>query len=647
MVYDIFTNVTIIVAFLLVFGQIFKYSSFDSKQTLKSQVLVGVFFGILGTVLMIFTLEIPDIVIIDLRNISFICAGIIGGSLAVVFVAVTIVLFQIVFFGINTVSVTMLLSTMLVGAGAAFISNTKISRFSKFVWIFLYAMLINNIALFYLIINKAKLLETLECFWIINLFYAILACLICEHVISKNVNFKLMTYYKITADNLIDMISTHKPGGKIIFISPPAFQLLGYTPEELIGTSIYEYIHPEDISMIKEAYSSFTKNEDKTTKIFRVKRKDGKYIWVETSVRAIKYDDGSVKEMICVTRDISRRKEIEQELRVNNARFKVIFDNAGTGIALRDIYGNLIDANSAYLDMIGYSMEEANQLSKIVYPDDYKKVCELFNNFAAGKCSFDTSEVRYINKNQQIMYTMVISTLIPGTEQTPASVINVVNNITERKKVEEELKKAKNDADKRADTDFLTGILNRRAFVERFEAEFQRAVREKIPISLILSDIDHFKDINDTHGHQVGDHVLQKFTKCVTSACRCYDFIGRHGGEEFIICLPNTDCKQSIKIAERIRMAVEELNINLLYLKKPIKVTASFGVVSSFPDKNQNTDMFIAKADDAMYKAKERGRNRVCITCKGNFEYIETNMETREAAQNIKRIQEMDGMKTG
>lgn len=624
MVYDIFTNITIIVAFLLVFGQLLKYSSFDSKQTLRSQNLMGVFFGILGTVLMIFTIEIPGKVVIDLRSISIICAGIIGGSLAAVFTAVIIALFRIIFFGINTVSIAAFLSTLVMGAGIAYISNIKISRFSKFISMFLYTLLISYATLICLTRNETKLLETIQCFWLINLFDAVVVCFTCEYVISVNASFKLMSYYKITADNLLDMISTHKPGGKIIFASPSAFQLFGYTLEELIGTSAYEYIHPEDIDTIKEAYSNIAEKEDNTTQIFRMRHKDGEYIWVETSIRAIKCDDGSTKEMICVTRDISKRKEIEQELKVSSARFKAIFNNAGTGIVLRDVNGNLLDVNPAYVDMVGYSREEVNQLSKIIHPDDYEKVRELFNNLVAGKCRSNTSEVRYLDKNQQIMYTEVTSTLIPGTEHTPASIIRIVNNITDRKKVEEELKKAKNDADRLAATDFLTGILNRRAFAERFGAEFQRAVREKSSISLILADIDHFKNINDTYGHQVGDYVLQIFTKCVTNACRPYDFIGRHGGEEFIVCLPNTGCEQSKKIAERIRRAVEELNINQLYLKQSIKVTASFGVVSYIPDKNESAEMLIAKADDAMYKAKKGGRNRVCTVCEDNFEFTGT-----------------------
>lgn len=616
--YDLFTNICIVVAFLLAVGQIFKDILFDSKQTLKNQSLLGAFFGVLGTVLMLFTIETKGSMIVDLRNISIICAGIMGGPLAAAFTAAIIALFRIILFGINTVSITAFINVLTVGAGIAYISSKKLSRLNKFIWMFLYTMLITNVSLFYLIRDKAKLLGIMAYYWPVNLSGAAIAYFTCEYIASASSNFKTMSYYRVTADNLLDMISTHKPGGMIKFVSPSIFQIFGYTPEEFVETSIYEYIHSEDIDVIKKVYSNFIEKEANPTYTFRMRHKNGKFIWVETSMRVIKNDDSSIKEMVCVTRDISMRKEIEQELRMSSARFKAIFDNAGTGIVLRDTKGGLIDANPAFLDMVGYSMEEVSELSKIVHPDDYENIHELLNNLAAGKCSSDTSEIRYLNKNQQIMYAEVTSTLIPGTEHTPTSIIRIVNDITERKIIEEELRKAKLDADKLAATDFLTGVLNRRAFSKRLEEEFQRAVREKSRISLILADIDYFKEINDIHGHQVGDHVLQKFTRCLTNVCRPYDFIGRQGGEEFIICLPNTGYKQGKKIAERIRRAVEELSVNLLYLKEPIKVTASFGLASSIPNENESTDTLIMQADDAMYKAKEAGRNKVCTAFDDN-----------------------------
>jgi len=117
------------------------------------------------------------------------------------------------------------------------------------------------------------------------------------------------------------------------------------------------------------------------------------------------------------------------------------------------------------------------------------------------------------------------------------------------------------------------------------------------------------------HGHPVGDLALQKVTKCLSDVCRPYDYIGRQGGEEFTVCLPNTGLEQGKRIAEHMRKAVFDLDINLLYLKEPIKITGSFGVASCIPREGESIDKLTRQADSAMYKAKEEGRNKVYAAC--------------------------------
>lgn len=165
---------------------------------------------------------------------------------------------------------------------------------------------------------------------------------------------------------------------------------------------------------------------------------------------------------------------------------------------------------------------------------------------------------------------------------------------------------------KLAATDALTGILNRRAFMERMDQEINRSCREKTPLSFIISDIDHFKDVNDRHGHQAGDLVLQKFVEQLISASRLYDLTGRYGGEEFTICLPGTDASQTRLIAERMRKSVENMKIMLPDGSQSIQITASFGTASLLQEPEEGVDSLIKRADDALYKAKNEGRNRVC-----------------------------------
>ena len=164
-----------------------------------------------------------------------------------------------------------------------------------------------------------------------------------------------------------------------------------------------------------------------------------------------------------------------------------------------------------------------------------------------------------------------------------------------------------------ANTDALTNVRNRRAFMEKMEMELHRSRRTRIPLCLILTDIDHFKKINDNYGHQVGDVVLQKFSAKLSESVRPYDFVGRYGGEEFVICLPGADCVQGRSIAERMCKRVENMKILSPDCSHSIHITASFGVGSYRLESEDSLDSITGRADEAMYRAKREGRNRVCV----------------------------------
>ena len=166
---------------------------------------------------------------------------------------------------------------------------------------------------------------------------------------------------------------------------------------------------------------------------------------------------------------------------------------------------------------------------------------------------------------------------------------------------------------KLATTDSLTGVLNRRAFMERMSEEIQRAKREGSPISLILMDIDHFKKVNDTYGHQTGDLVLQRVTDQLMDRSRAYDFVGRYGGEEFVICLLSAEDIDPFSIAERMRQNIEAQTIVIGQNNQTLRITASFGVGTCRPESEDGLDALIKRTDEAMYEAKNSGRNRVCL----------------------------------
>jgi two-component system cell cycle response regulator len=173
----------------------------------------------------------------------------------------------------------------------------------------------------------------------------------------------------------------------------------------------------------------------------------------------------------------------------------------------------------------------------------------------------------------------------------------------------QKLSQEKARLEKLAVTDYLTGIYNIRYFYSRLEEEFSRAGRYQMPLSCIMLDIDHFKKINDSYGHRVGDFVLREFAQLVKRHTRKSDLVARYGGEEFIILLPQTSLKGALIEARRIQKVVKETQ--LMQLHEGQRITVSFGIACLPDQRIQNADDLINFADNALYEAKAKGRNLI------------------------------------
>ena len=160
-----------------------------------------------------------------------------------------------------------------------------------------------------------------------------------------------------------------------------------------------------------------------------------------------------------------------------------------------------------------------------------------------------------------------------------------------------------------ATRDDLTGIFNRRHFMDLSREEIARAKRYGHPISLIIMDLDNFKQINDAHGHQAGDEVLRSFARLLSNSLRSFDILGRYGGEEFALALPETTPENGLKMAERLRRNLNDHRIP--YLNKVLSITASFGLAGISAQDDIDLDTLLYRADKALYRAKNKGRNRV------------------------------------
>lgn len=183
--------------------------------------------------------------------------------------------------------------------------------------------------------------------------------------------------------------------------------------------------------------------------------------------------------------------------------------------------------------------------------------------------------------------------------------VSVQRDVTERKRLEAELIRL-------TQTDVLTGCNNRRFFLHQLEKEIMRAKRYGRPLSLLMLDLDYFKQVNDTHGHHAGDQVLKSIVETLGKDAREIDTLARIGGEEFAIILPETDNKGAVDVAERLRRAIEMAS-HPLETGHKVQITASIGAATIASDE-LTSDGLLKAADFAMYQAKTAGRNRVCTT---------------------------------
>lgn len=186
-------------------------------------------------------------------------------------------------------------------------------------------------------------------------------------------------------------------------------------------------------------------------------------------------------------------------------------------------------------------------------------------------------------------------------EQKKLGWLVVWRDITERKQLEEELQR-------QATTDSLTNISNRRHFLSVAENELQRATRYRHPLSIVLIDIDKLKEINDTFGHDAGDQALIFFTQTTLGCLRGTDLLGRQGGDEFALLLPETDTEQALAVVERIRQKISVPQPE--FLMGQASITASFGIVTTTSDQ-ETLESLLTKADQALYRAKDQGRDAI------------------------------------
>lgn len=291
---------------------------------------------------------------------------------------------------------------------------------------------------------------------------------------------------------------------------------------------------------------------------------------------------------------------------IKDEYYRFIFDNSLDAFLLTSPDGKIYRANMAACKMFQRTEEEICQFGRngLVDINDPRLEKALLEREEKGSTH---TELNFVRKDGTIFPTDCTSAIFRDLEGRKWTII-IIRDISVFKAAEDVLRKAQEESKRFASIDYLTGLLNRRAFIEKLHQEFNRARREKQLVSLMLIDIDYLKQVNDTHGHKAGDSLLQAFGRALGEKLRPYDFLGRYGGDEFIICLPNTNAEAALEIAERLREHIEIKDFAFDGIQ--MKMTASIGICCYDYHSDVDPDQLIAKVDENMYRAK-RHRNTV------------------------------------
>lgn len=209
------------------------------------------------------------------------------------------------------------------------------------------------------------------------------------------------------------------------------------------------------------------------------------------------------------------------------------------------------------------------------------------------------------SRGTMVVFEDYVMTNNQVTESLSEMNIEMANKTRELAKKNMRLQEANDKITELVNTDYLTKVKNRKYFYERLEESISLAYRENASFSVILADIDHFKRVNDTYGHGMGDKVLVRFTETLQKNLRSQDILARFGGEEFIVLLPFQEGENAVIVAEKLRQAVEDV----LFEEAGLSITASFGV--AVYRKGEHREELLKRADEGMYQAKKSGRNKV------------------------------------
>ncbi|RTR06484.1 sensor domain-containing diguanylate cyclase [Halomonas nitroreducens] len=388
------------------------------------------------------------------------------------------------------------------------------------------------------------------------------------------------------------------------YASPHSRDIYGASPDVLRDSDgpALEVIHPNDLDRVVASIQASAESLSHWQCEYRVSHPRGHELWVSGLATPECLSNGAILWHGFIA-DITVHKQAQLKLEASERRYRRITENISDLLCL-----HAANQKAAYrfvspsvTRLLGYRQEELLGRSPydFLHPEDIDRVDQLSHQGALrGEAE---AEVEYRFRHRDGHYVWLQTSIIPVTSHdgTVIALQTLSRDVTERRRAKAELERL-------STTDALTGAPNRRHFLERLYAELQRQARHGQAMSVVMFDIDHFKRVNDRWGHAAGDAVLKRLVSTAQSLLRAQDLLGRLGGEEFAVMLPEADVDGAARFAERLRVAIEALRID--HGETMIAVTISLGLTTT--SGADTPERVLERADGALYAAKHEGRNQ-------------------------------------
>jgi diguanylate cyclase (GGDEF)-like protein/PAS domain S-box-containing protein len=399
------------------------------------------------------------------------------------------------------------------------------------------------------------------------------------------------------------MIVVYDRSGRIVRFNRACELATGYTAAEVLGSRFWDLFLPAGERAAAEArFTGLTPADLPAVSESVWIRHDGTVLRVEWSLAAMADEDGEITHVIAAGIDMTARRAAEEDLHDAQERFRQAFDHASIGMCLIGNGSTFIQVNKALCDMLGRTETEllSKTMADVTHPEDFAAGGVVVAEMKAGSSEPFHGVKRYFHADGHIIWGQVTVSAVRPEGDKPFYLVTQIEDITERREAEARLLH-------QALHDSLTGLPNRALLMDRLKQVLARADRHPTLTAVVFIDLDGFKDINDSLGHDVGDQVLREVAQRINNQVRPADTVARLGGDEFVVLCSELHSEQNaVEIAERLTSAVAEpVTVGTF----EVEVTASVGIALSDGEALTPEDM-LRNADAAMYGAKSQGRNR-------------------------------------